>query len=82
METRTFHKERCQSCVRRYKKLDKGAEPVILIVTGQHAFAWSVTIQKQGKSSTLRLPNSTAALKEYNSLISTYNKNGTVRHYI
>ena len=81
METRTFHKEKCQSCIRRYVKLDT-YEPITIIVTGKHGFEWNITIQKENKQTTRVFSNRVAALKECNSLLATYNKYGTVRLYI
>ncbi len=78
---RIFHKENCQSCIRRYVKLSSGVNVVELIVTGQHAFQWSVTIKKLNKISTCRFAGRQQALKEFNSIKSNYNKYGTVRMY-
>ena len=52
-----YNQANCHSYIRRYRKLDYGLEPVVVIVTGQHAFKWSVTIKKGNKMSTIRFDN-------------------------
>lgn len=76
-----YNQANCHSYIRRYRKLDYGLEPVVVIVTGQHAFKWSVTIQKRNKMSTIRFDNRISALNEFNKVISNYNHYGTVRMY-
>lgn len=40
--SKTYHKERCQSVIRQVHKLGK----IVIILAGQHAFSYSVTIKK------------------------------------
>lgn len=78
MSTITPH----QKCIRRYVKLTSGIEDVILIVSGEHGRQWSVTIQKNNRSSTCRFIDSNAALNEFNKLRNIYRTNGSVRLFV
>ena len=67
-----YNKRNCQSCVRQEHKLREGYKPITLIVTGQYAFKWSVTIVKVNSSKSLTFPNRLACLAEVSRLKKMY----------
>lgn len=69
---RNYNKENCQSCIRKVYDLDSGINKVRIIVAGQHAFKWSLTLIKRGEHKQLVLPNRTKALKELQQLLTQY----------
>lgn len=73
---REYHKEKCQSCIRRVYDLDSGINKVRIIVAGQHAFKWSLTLIKHGEYKQLLLPNRIKALKELQQLLTQYRQVG------
>ena len=64
-----YNKQKCQSCIRRMCDLENSTTKIRIIVSGQHSFAWTVTLVKNNKSQSLRFPTGRlAALKEYQRL--------------
>lgn len=73
---REYHKENCQSCIRKVRDLDSGVNKVRIIVAGQHAFKWSITLIKRGVCKQLVLPNRIKALEEFQRLLTQYRQVG------
>ena len=61
----TFHKENCDSTVRAVVE-DKFGSKVTLL--GQHAFEWSIIIEKEGKIIITSFSNRVQATKEFNNI--------------
>lgn len=75
---KTYHKENCQSIVRQVHKLGK----IVVILAGQHAFSYSVTIKKSDSNKTLILANRNLAIKEISELKKQYRQFGDCNfHY-
>lgn len=72
MNKRIYHKEKCQSTVRRVVTLDSGLIPVKIIVAGKHAYSWSVTVIRLGIEKSLSFPGRIEALKELQNLKTQY----------
>lgn len=72
MDKRIYHKEKCQSTVRRVITLDTGLVPVTIIVAGKHAFNWSVTLVRLGIEKSLICSGRPEALKELQRLKTQY----------
>lgn len=70
--SKIYHKENCQSIVRQVYKLDK----IVIILAGQHAFNYSVTIKKNNSSKSLIFANRNLAIKEISELKKQYKKFG------
>lgn len=76
--SKIFHKENCQSIVRQVHKLGK----IVVILAGQHAFSYSVTIKKNDSNKTLILANRNLAIKEISELKKQYRQFGDCNfHY-
>ena len=76
---RKYNKNSCHSCIRQVLVLDEGKERIKIIVAGQHAFSWSITvISKQGAQS-LILPNRLSCLQELTKCKQQYRNHGTIR---
>lgn len=64
-----YNKQKCQSCIRKVCDLENKTTKVRIIVSGQHAFAWTVTLIKEQTRKSLTFPTGrVAALKEYQRL--------------
>lgn len=64
-----YNKEHCQSCIRRCIDLENSTTKVRIIVSGKHAFAWTVTVIKEQTRKSLTFPTGRiAALHEYQRL--------------
>lgn len=64
-----YNKQKCQSCIRRMCDLENSTTKIRIIVSGQHSYAWTVTLVKDNKRQSLRFPTGRlAALKEYQHL--------------
>ena len=75
--SKSYHEEKCQSCVRKSCELNNPNMSVKIIVTGKHAFNWSVTVIKRSSVKTLSFKGGRVpALKEYNKLIQQFKKFG------
>lgn len=61
----TYHREKCTSCIRMKTKDIFGRD---LILTGTHAFEWSVSIISKGSIVRMEFRNRIAATKEFNRL--------------
>lgn len=59
----TYHRERCTSCVRMKTKDTLGRD---LILTGTHAFEWSISIISKDSIVKMEFRNRTEATKEFN----------------
>lgn len=76
--SKIYHKEHCQSVIRQVHKLDK----IVIILTGQHAFKYSVTIKKNNSNKSLVFANRTLAIKEISKLKKQYKQFGDCNfHY-
>ena len=72
-----YHKEKCQSCVRKSCEMKNSTMMVKIIVTGKHAFDWSVTVIKTNSAKTLTFKEGRVpALKEYNKLVQQFKQFG------
>lgn len=71
-----YNKQKCTSSVRRVVELSNSVIKVKIIVTGKHAFAWSVTLIKDNYNKTLLFPSRVPALKEYQRLQSQFKQIG------
>lgn len=76
---KTYHKEKCQSVVRQVHKLN---DKIVIILVGQHAFKYTVTIKKQDCNKSLTLVNRNLAIKEISRLKQQYKQFGDCNfHY-
>lgn len=71
-----FNKRNCQTCVRLFVKLCNGYSTTQIIVTGQHAMEYTVTIIAPGYNKSLTFPKRLKALKEVGRLKSQYKSLG------
>ena len=74
-----YNKSSCQSCIRQVIVLDTGKELTKVIVTGQHAFQWTITIKSTNNMQSLTLPNRKACLKELTHIKQQYSNHGQIR---
>lgn len=64
-----YNKQKCQSYIRRVCDLENSTTKVRIIVSGKHAFAWTITLIKETSRKSLTFPTGRlAALKEYQRL--------------
>lgn len=61
-KNRTFHRENCDTFIRK-SVIDIYGRHIIL--GGQHAFEWSITICTKESITTFKYPNGTIARKEF-----------------
>lgn len=74
-----YHKERYQSVVRQVHKIN---DKIIIILVGQYAFKYTVTIKKQDCNKSLTLANRNLAIKEISMLKQQYKQFGDCNfHY-
>ena len=72
-----YHKEKCSSCIRRVCDLKSHLVIVRIVVAGQHAFSWSVTLIRNGVEKRLEFPGGRIpALKEYQRLQTQFRQVG------
>ena len=74
-----YNKTKCQSCVRQVLTLDTGRELVTIIVTGQHAFQWTLTVKSIRGIQSLTLPNRLSCLAELAKVKRQYHNHGRIR---
>lgn len=74
-----YNKLSCQSCIRQVIVLDTGKELTKIIVTGQHAFQWTITVKSIRGIQSLTLPNRKACLKELTHIKQQYRNHGQIR---
>lgn len=64
-----YNKQKCQSCICRMCDLENSTTKIRIIISGQHSYAWTVTLIKGNSRQSLRFPTGRlAALKEYQRL--------------
>lgn len=71
-----YNKQKCTSSIRRVSELNNSVTKVKIIVTGKHAYAWSVTLIKESYNKTLTFAGRIPALKEYQRLITQFRQVG------
>lgn len=74
-----YNKRNCQSCIRQTIVLDTGAESVKIVIAGQYAFKWSITVIKRNGIQSLVFQNRKQCLAELQRAKTQYRLNGTVR---
>lgn len=74
-----YNKTKCQSCVRQVLTLDTEKELVTIIVTGQHAFQWTLTVKSISGIQSLTLPNRLSCLTELAKLKRQYRNHGRIQ---
>lgn len=72
---RTYHKNRCQNRIRSVIKLN---DEIVIILTGKHAFEYTVTLIKKNKdyNKSITFSNRERAMSEISRLKSSYSKVG------
>lgn len=72
-----YNKSKCQSRIRRVCELKNHLISIKIIVAGQHAFSWSVTLIRNGVEKRLEFPGGRIpALKEYQRLQTQFRQVG------
>ena len=72
--SKIYHKEHCQSIVRQVHELGK----IVIILAGQHAFKYSITIKKPESTKSMTFCNRDNAIKEISNLKKQYRQFGDV----
>lgn len=72
-----YNKSKCQSRIRRVLDLENKTTKVRIIVAGQHAFSWSITLIRNGVEKRLEFPEGRIpALREYQRLQTQFRQVG------
>lgn len=74
-----YNKTKCQSCVRQVLTLDTGKETTKIIVSGKHAFQWTITVKSISGIQSLTFPNRLSCLTELAKVKRQYRNHGRIR---